>query len=47
MIDLSLENIQDNNFIKRQQSTSKDLPESLACYCSMPRRYRYKYFNTE
>ena len=36
----------DYNLIKRQQSTSKDLPESLlAWYRSMPRRY--KYFNSE
>ena len=39
-------NMLDYNLIKRQQSTAKDLPESLlACYRSMPRRY--KYFNSE
>ena len=36
----------DYNLIKRQQSTAKDLPESLlACYRGMQRRY--KYFNSE
>ena len=39
-------NMLDYNLIKRQQSTAKDLPESLlACYRGMPRRY--KYFNSE
>ena len=36
----------DYNLIKRQQSTAKDLPESLlACYRGM--QLRYKYFNSE